>query len=180
MRGRYVSFAADAALTAPQAPPPADPNNPPADEPDFKLFAWAGHAQGYLCEELPKLAKALAAAPSNPHNVLCLGEFARLNNLDANGLNAGAPADELGGVASQFPGQTFARLDAYKQLIADAKTPPADRAYALYRAINCYAPSGNNECDGKTVPQSERARWFHLLKGDYPKSEWATALKYYW
>jgi hypothetical protein len=180
MRGRYASFAADTALAAPPAPPPADPNNPPAEEPDFKLFAWAGHAQGYLCEDLPKLAKALAAAPRNSHNLLCLGEFARLNNLDANGLNNGAPADELGGVASQFPGQTFARLDAYKLLIADAKTPATDRAYALYRAINCYAPSGQNECDGKGVPQSERARWFHTLKTDYPKSEWAAALKYYW
>jgi len=180
MRGRYASFAPDAALAVPQAPPPADPNNPPADEPDFKLFDWAGHAQGYLCEDLRKLAKALAAAPSNPHDLLCLGEFARLNNLDANALNTSAPADELGGVASQFPGQTFARLDAYKLLIADAKAPPADRAYALYRAINCYAPAGQNECDGKGVAQSERARWFHTLKSDYPKSEWATALKYYW
>ena len=185
MRGRYASFASDAALVVPAAPPPADPNNPTpntqgGDEPDPKLFDWAGHAQGYLCEDLRKLAKALAAAPGNPHNRLCLGEFARLNGLDANSLNTSAPADELGGVASQFPGQTFARLDAYKLLIADAKTPASDRAYALYRAINCYAPSGQNECDGKGVPQSERARWFHLLKSDYPKSEWATALKYYW
>jgi hypothetical protein len=180
MRGRYASFASDAALAVPAAPAPADPNNPASDEPDPKLFDWAGHAQGYICEDLRKLAKALAVAPGNAHNLLCLGEFARLNGLDGNGLNTSAPADELGGVASQFPGQTFTRLDAYKQLIADAKTPAADRAYALYRAINCYAPSGNNECDGRSVPKSERARWFHTLKGDYPKSEWATALKYYW
>jgi hypothetical protein len=30
------------------------------------------------------------------------------------------------------------------------------------------------------VPQSERARWFHVLKTEYAKSEWAVALKYYW
>ncbi|MEJ0067057.1 MAG: hypothetical protein WDM85_17980 [Caulobacteraceae bacterium] len=180
MRGRYGSFAADAALAAPQAPPPADPNNPPAEEPDFKLFAWAGHAQGYLCEDLAKLAKALAANTPQPAQPALPRRIRQAEQPRRNGLNNGAPADELGGVASQFPGQTFARLDAYKQLIADAKTPAADRAYALYRAINCYAPSGNNECDGKTVPQSERARWFHTLKSDYPKSEWATALKYYW
>jgi hypothetical protein len=180
MRGRYAAFASDAALAVPPLTTPPDPNDPAPAEPDPKLFDWSGHAEGYLCDDLRKLAKALAAAPANPHNRLCLGEFARLNYLDGGALNTGAPADELGGTPSLFPGQTFARLDAYKQLIADPKTPAADKAYALYRAINCFAPSGNNECDGKTVPQSERARWFHLLKGDYPKSEWAQALKYYW
>jgi hypothetical protein len=181
MRGRYASFAADSALAGPKgAPPPPDPNDPEANEYDPKLFDWAGHAEGYLCDGLPKLARALAAAPNNSHNLLCLGEFARLNSLDGNQLNTSAPADELGGVPSQFPGQTFARLDAYKRLIADPKTPAPDRAYALYRAINCYASAGNNRCDGATVPQAERARWFHMLKNDYATSEWATALKYYW
>ena len=180
MRGRYASFASDAALAVPPAPPPADPNNPTGGEPDPKLFDWPGHTEGYLCEDLQKLARALAAAPGNSHNLLCLGEFARLHSLDGDALNKSAPADELGGVASQFPGQTFARLDAYERLIADPKTPAGDRAYALYRAINCYAPSGSNECDGKDVPKKERARWFHVLKTDYASSEWAGALKYYW
>jgi len=181
MRGRYASFAADSALAGPKgAPPPPDPNDPEANEYDPKLFDWPGHTQGYLCDGLPKLARALAAAPNNSHNLLCLGEFARNNSLDANQLNSSARADELGGVASLFPGQTFARLDAYKRLIADPKTPAPDRAYALYRAVNCYAPAGDNECDGEGVPKAERARWFHTLKTDYATSEWATALKYYW
>jgi hypothetical protein len=179
-RGRYADFAADAALVAPGAPPPPNENDPASAEPDPAMFNWAGHTQGYLCEDLHKLVKALAAAPRASHNLLCLGEFARSEGLDANPLNASAPADELGGAPTQFLGQPFARLDAYKLVIADPKAPAADRAYALYRAINCYAPSGNNECDGKSVPQSERARWFHTLKGDYAKSEWASALKYYW
>ena len=180
MRGRYGSFAADAALAVPKAEAPPNPDDPAGEEPDPKLFDWPGHAHGYICENLRKLAPALAGAPGNAHNLLCLGEFARLNGLDGNLLNTGAPADELGGVASEFPGQTFGRLDAYKLLIADPKTPAPDRAYALYRAINCYAPSGDNECDGKDVPKGERARWFHVLKTDYAGSVWATALKYYW
>jgi hypothetical protein len=179
-RGRYAAFAGDATLVAPGAPPPPNENDPASAEPDPAMFNWAGHAQGYPCEDLHKLAKALAAAPHSSHNLLCLGEFARAQGLDANPLNASAPADELGGAPTQFIGQPFARLDAYKLIIADPKAPAADRAYALYRAINCYAPSGNNECDGKDVPKSERARWFHTLKGDYAGSEWATALKYYW
>jgi hypothetical protein len=180
MRGRYGSFASDAALAATKSQAPTNPDDPAGAEPDPKLFEWSGHAQGYVCEDLRKLVRALAAAPNNAHNLLCLGEFARLNDLDSYSLNTSPPADELGGVPSEFPGLTFARLDAYKLLIADPKTPAGERAYALYRAINCYAPSGNNECDGKSVPQSERARWFRILKTDYAGSEWASALKYYW
>ncbi|HXQ16177.1 MAG TPA: hypothetical protein VN814_16280 [Caulobacteraceae bacterium] len=177
MRGRYGAFASDAALAVPKAEAPPNPDDP---EPDPKLFEWSGHAEGYLCEDLRKLVKALAGAPRSSHNLLCLGDFARLNGLDGNALNASAPADELGGAPTQFPGQTFGRLDAYKLIIADPKAPANDRAYALYRAINCFGPSGYNRCDGKDAPQSERARWFHTLKSDYPKSEWASALKYYW
>jgi len=176
MRGRYAAFASDFALVAP-APNPDDPSGA-EDSP--KLFDWAGAKDEYVCPDIHALARALAAAPSNPHNLLCLGEFTRLNDLDGDALNVSAPADELGGVASQFPGQTFGRLDAYERLIADPKTPADARAYALYRAINCYGPSGHNECDGKDVPQNERARWFHLLKTDFAKSKWAAELKYYW
>jgi hypothetical protein len=180
MRGRYAAFAADSALTAPKSPLPPDQSDPAGQEPSFKIVQWPGHEDGYLCEDLAALAKALAAAPQKPHNLLCLGEFVRLSSLDGDPLNKNAPADELGGGPTLFPGRTFARLDAYKALIADPKTPPDDRAYALYRAVNCYAPASVNECDGGGVERSVRAGWFHALKTDYPKSEWAQALKYYW
>lgn len=180
MRGRYAAFAADSALVVPKSPLPPDQADPTGREPNFKVVDWAGHKTGYLCEDLRTLTAALAAAPKKPHNLLCLGEFVRLNDLDGDALNKNAPADQLGGGPTLFPGATFARLDAYKSLIADPKTPPDDRAYALYRAINCYAPSGNNACDGEGVAQSERAKWFHTLKSDYAKSQWAQALRYYW
>ena len=178
LRGRYAAFATDSAPVLPPAPAQPNPNDPMGAEPDLKVVRWTGHKEGYLCEGLSALTRALAAAPQNPHGLLCLGEFVRLNDLD--GMSRGLPADQLGGAPTLFPGQSFARLDAYKAVIADPKAPPDDRAYALYRAINCFAPSGVNECDGKDVAKSERARWFHTLKTDYPKSEWAQALKYYW
>jgi hypothetical protein len=180
MRGRYAAFAADSALVVPKSPIPPGQGDPTGLEPDFTAVQWAGHKSGYVCEDLRALAAALAAAPQKPHNLLCLGEFVRLNGLDGAALNKNAPADELGGGPTLFPGRTFARLDAYKALIADPKTPPDDRAYALYRAVNCYAPASVNECDGGDVAKSVRAGWFHTLKTDYPKSEWALALKYYW
>ncbi len=48
--------------------------------------------------------------------------------------------------------------------MANTHAPADDRAYALYRAINCYAPSGYNECGSADVPKSTRKQWFNTLK----------------
>ena len=178
MRSRYAAFAEDSSLFAPKAAAPASPDDPEG-EPDQTVFDWPGATDDYVCEDLHKLAAALAANPRQPHGLLCLGEFIRLKGLDGNSLDTPPGAIELGGAPSQFTGAVFSRLDGYELIIADARAPADDRAYALYRAINCYAPSGNNECGGHDVPKSERARWFHLLKTAYAGTDWAT-LKYYW
>jgi hypothetical protein len=180
MRGRYAAFAGDEALRAPALEGPVSDSDPLGPEPDPTLFDWAGNTQGYLCPALRELVRDLAAAPRSPHNLLCLGEFARQKDLDGDLLNAGAPAGELGSAPSQFPGRPFGRMDAYRQVIADPKAAPGDRAYALYRAIHCYAPAGRNECDGQGVDMAVRQRWFQTLKRDYASTVWAKASKYYW
>ena len=179
MRARYSAFAADSTLSAPKPPAPAAPDDPQGPEPDQTVFDWAGSTTGYICPDIHKIAAALAANGRQPHALLCLGEFIRLQ-VDGNPLDNPPAADELGGAPSLFAGKIFTRLDGYELVIADAKAPAADRAYALYRAIHCYAPSGNNECGGAGVAKGERAHWFHLLKTDYATSEWANASKYYW
>lgn len=45
---------------------------------------------------------------------------------------------------------------------------PDDKAYALFRAVNCYAPSGANACGGKGVDAVVRKAWFQRLKRHYP------------
>ena len=55
-----------------------------------------------------------------------------------------------------------------------------DRAYALFRAINCYAPSGYNSCDGQDISKDQRKQWFQTLKRSYADTQWAQRLKYYW
>ena len=77
-------------------------------------------------------------------------------------------------------GQCRERLEAYRQLLADARTGPDERAYVLFRAIRCYASSGQNHCTGPGVPISERKEWFHTLKTRFAASPWAAQLKYYW
>ena len=65
-------------------------------------------------------------------------------------------------------------------MIANPKAAKEEKAYALYRAINCYAPSGNNSCGSQEIPLSQRKGWFNTLKRQYGTSQWAKQLKYYW
>lgn len=58
--------------------------------------------------------------------------------------------------------------------------PPEDKSYALYRAVMCYAPTGENDCDQQDIDKNTRKAWFLQLKNDYPGSEWASRLRFYW
>ncbi|MNE82820.1 hypothetical protein D3C80_1795800 [compost metagenome] len=79
-----------------------------------------------------------------------------------------------------FEGPLYSRLDGYLKVIGDANAADDDRAYALYRAINCYAPSGYNGCGSQDIPPSQRKQWFRTLKSKYATTPWAKSLKYYW
>ena len=83
-------------------------------------------------------------------------------------------------MANEFAGQPRTRSEIYPAIIADPKAGSPDKAYALYRAVMCYAPSGYNGCGGKDVPKSQRKAWYDQLKRDYPSSPWAKKLRYYW
>ena len=179
-RGQYQAFLGDLPLMPP-APPKAVGDNPTAPDPDFAPFRWDGKTdEGYVCPALPQIARDLARDPRNPASLVCLDEFVRTSNFDDDYLDAKLPADELGGAPSQFPGGPYSRLESYKAMLADAKTPGPVRAYVLYRAVQCYAPSGYDHCGGKDVPKTQRKAWFTTLKADYPASTWAKSLKYYW
>ncbi len=172
-RGHYTGFLQDydpAAIAKDEAG--AKPRN-------STTFSWAGQGDPYKCPALKAVVADLAKNQKSPHDLLCLGEFVRTQSLD--GFDAGAPEpEELGGAKPIFPGEPFSRGEVYERLIADPATPGADKAYALFRAVNCYAPSGQNDCGGKDAPQSERKAWFTLLKSRYDATPWAQELKYYW
>jgi hypothetical protein len=71
-------------------------------------------------------------------------------------------------------------MDGYLKVIADKQADGDARAYALFRAVRCYAPSGTNDCGEQDIPQSTRKQWFKMLHKEYPDSTWAKSLKYYW
>jgi hypothetical protein len=175
-RGQYANFLRD---YAPEAIARDEADAPKMTFARASAFNWAGDSKDYACPAPKQFISVLARDPENSHALLCLTELARTQNLDS--VEAGSPgADELGGGKSIFPGEIFSRGELYKQLIARKTTPAADRAYALYRAVNCYAPSGHNECGGKDVDKAQRKAWFQELKGRYGATEWAQSLRYYW
>ena len=122
---------------------------------------------------------------------LCVGDFWRLNGFDGFALHtAGDGANVLGNVPDLFPGKASYRDAIYAAIIADKAAAPDLRAYALYRAVRCYAPSGYNGCAGPArttaeleaaqVPLAVRKGWYDELKKRYPQSQWAKALRFYW
>lgn len=180
-RGRYADLVRDLALV------PAGADRQPGyyDLVDMEtlplgVFIQTEALGDYGCPALRETAAKLTGLPTDPKALLCLGDFVRATGFDDYPLDTPPPADELGGTPSLFPGKPFSRGEAYKSLIASPRTPPADKAYALYRAVMCYAPSRSNACGGTEVPQAQRRAWFQQLKRDYPQSRWATELRYYW
>ncbi|WP_448166404.1 hypothetical protein [Burkholderia ambifaria] len=183
-RAHYADFIADTALVsgAPAAP--------------LKPFIASGarNDDGYVCPSAREIAAALQQNPADAKGLNCLADVVRLHppaaGLESDAVppwmrNASAAAaarvpPTLGGAPSQFAGKPYERMSSYVTVIADAQASPNDRAYALYRAINCYAPGGSNECGGKDVPKNVRKRWFDTLKTAYPGTPWAQKLRYYW
>ena len=72
------------------------------------------------------------------------------------------------------------RAAIYAGIVDDRAAAPNERAYALYRAVRCYAPSGNNSCGGEGVEVPQRRAWFQRLKREFPASPWTKKLNLYW
>ena len=143
------------------------------------MFTHAKNNGDYGCPALRETEAQLAKEADNPKALLCLGDYFFVNPSIIMDI-APLSQEDLGGTQSLFPGEPYVRMHAYQSVLASPKASADDKAYALYRAVKCYAPSGNNECGGKEVPVAQRKAWFLRLKHDYPSSRWARELKYYW
>jgi hypothetical protein len=179
--GRYRAFAADLALLPKDVSAPAsDPSEWPRTF-SAASFAWRGGRTeaGYTCPSLREVAEMLRKNPKAPVGLNCLGEFILRTSLDELPL-AQPSREDLGGGPSAFPAVRYSRLDGYMQVMADGKAGRDDRAYALYRAINCFARSGNNHCGSQDIAPSRRKQWFRTLKERYRDTLWAKELAVYW
>ncbi len=185
-RRHYADFLSDFSLVGSAAPTPAPAPDAAADDTDsgdnqrLKQFAGDIPSDGYTCPKLTATVATLARSPTDANALLCLGDFYRNGMNGFAALDDYAPADQLGSGPSDFPGAPVLRGRLYEMVIADPRAGPAEKAYALYRAVNCYAPSGGNDCGGQDVPKAQRRAWFEQLKHDYAASSWAESLRYYW
>lgn len=170
VRGQYAAFSADIKL------PVAKPNGGAA------IFTKGKVADSYPCAPLAVTVAALVKKPQDIVGRLCLGDFFRIHGLDYRGgeFDIAPRKDELGGFAVGFPAKRAFRSEFYTSIIADPKAGANDKAYALYRAVMCYSPSAMNDCGGADVAKGQRKAWFDQLKRDYPQSQWAKKLRYYW
>lgn len=177
--GDYAGFVANSGLTVPklEGDEAGQAANAAQYLPSFKTGTWS---DGYACPAIVETARKLARNPQDTSARLCLGDFWRLNGFDPYVGQNIPKKDELGGANHQFPGTAITRGSIYAAIIADPHAPAGDKAYALYRAVNCYGPSGYNGCGGADVAKSVRRGWYQQLKRDYPASEWARKLRYFW
>lgn len=185
MHGDYAGFVTNSALVPAHAKRFAADDYESPRFTEIAVFNWAG-SKDFVCPALRGVAATLAANPNDPRGQLCLGEFIRTHGMDPDFYGATEFLDrprgqgELGSASHPFPGKRFSRLDAYKRIIANPAAGAENRAYALHRAIRCYAPAGHNGCDDSEQPVAQRKAWFQQLKREYPTSPWSTRLTLYW
>lgn len=191
-RGAYADFGRDLTLV------PADANTDGGlwdfarqDAVPAGLFRKGRWSDGFPCPALSETVATLARTPGDARARLCLGDFYRLNGFDNFALyRADGGETVLGAGPDGFPGRALSRDAIYAAIIANKGAAADLRAYALYRAIRCYAPSGYNGCSGPSrtmeeldaaqVPVETRKAWFTELKQRYPNSQWAKSLRFYW
>ncbi|WP_333660971.1 hypothetical protein [Acinetobacter sp.] len=146
------------------------------NKPDFSNFIWNGATitSQFKCANLQTLVSQLSQAPQDPLLNVCLGEYFR--SEQGYSLQQLAYAEQQ---KSSFSGKIFARGQVYKDILKSSSKDDL-HAYALYRSIQCYAPSGINDCGDAEVGKPVRKQWYDQIKRDYPNSTWAKSLKYYW
>ena len=159
--------------------------NPTQERPPLGVFGASGKLGDAGCPPLAQTTSQLAADPRGIRPRLCLAEFFRNNGFDDfneyGGFDEPLKGTGLATTRQLFPRPTpYSRLEIYKAVIADPAAAADDKAFALNRAVRCYAPSGNNSCGGTEVEVAQRKAWYLRLKRDYPQSRWATTLKTYW
>lgn len=159
--------------------------------PNFSQFNWQGKklSPAINCQDLTTTVTRLSQNPQDRLQEICLSEFMFDSSLDSyltdyNKSYYQADTTDyhypyLGDISSRFAGTPLNRLDMYQAIFAGNQRDELS-AYALHRAIGCFASSGNNQCGGKDVELSVRKAWFNRLKADFGNTTWAKNQKYYW
>lgn len=137
----------------------------------------------YSCPSPIILANILKLNPKEARSLNCLGEFSQFYKLPYSRYMLPLPTDigELGSNnPTKFGQYLYSPLKGYQFVINDKDASDEDKAYALYKAIRCFAGSGFNQCDKQIIPQTKRKEWFQQLHTKYAKTTWAKQQPIYW
>jgi hypothetical protein len=132
----------------------------------------------FVCPSWSSVLTDLTGEDPSPRNQICLGE--RLRTLEDHIYLNIYSDEELGGTDDGFGKRDLTRLELYLPLIDNPAVKGEDEAYALRRAIYCFATTGSNHCGNEDIPIETRKYWFNKLKKEYKNSEWSIKQKYYW
>jgi hypothetical protein len=185
-RGMYADWLKDVRMVRPGAPVQTtfwvneSGEGSEQEEVPLGIFVRPQSLGDFGCGPLGQTVTALSQRPTAPRERLCLAEYFREQGFDWWTYDEPLEPGSLGGTKPLFPGRPYSRLEVYKAVMADPAASADDKAFALYRAVRCYEPTGSNSCGGTEVPLSQRKAWFNRLKASYPQSKWAKSLKYYW
>lgn len=156
---------------------------PPEQYTDVRnLHAFAGQGQSvpdFICPAVINTVDTLVNHAENAESLLCLGELMR-QDYDTYKEFPSVYKHQLGGIEASFNGNLLTPMDIYLKVMADTKASAESVAYALHRAINCYAPSAYNHCGSQDIDIGTRKKWFQTLKSRYKSTTWAQSQKYYW
>ena len=161
--------------------------------PVFNDFNWQGKkiSPTIICQDLTTTVTRLSHNPKDRLQTLCLSEFMYDTSITyyfedydkdyrtVTRSDSSYRYPYLGDIPSRFKGQTLNRLDIYQSIFTSNRDDELS-AYALHRAIGCFASSGNNQCGGNDVDKSVRKAWFKRLKSDFKNTSWAQNQQYYW
>ena len=187
--GEYAGFLEDHSLLQEASGPASDPaeeslwNIYDTAYAPLQLFEDGKWSDRFDCPSITQTARALQANPQSVAGRLCLGDFYRLNGFDdfAFGFTYSQPdGPALLGSRDFYSGDPVPRQRFYLSIMDDRDATSDQRAYALFRAVRCYAPAGQNSCGGESAEEHVRAQWFRRLKREYGGTKWAQELKYYW
>ena len=176
VQGRFKGFEEDIKLLPAASDVLAAHQGDQTPQDTFAAFRWTG-SKDYICPSIIEVAQTLASNPRDVQGRLCLGDFFRTTGISDVTVD---DKDALGGTGTIFSGAPLLRSDFYNSIIKDSTASHADRAYALFRAIHCYAPAHINDCGGADVPESQRKAWYDELKASYGDTRWAKEIRFYW
>jgi len=133
----------------------------------------------FKCPNWSNVLAELSKDEASPHALLCLGE--RLRTLEDGFIKPDTPyPDDLGHTDDGFNIKSLTRLSLYTAVIGNASAKSDDKAFALRRALYCFARTGYNHCGEEEIPVEQRKAWFKELKSKYKNSPWSIKQKYYW